>query len=84
MPMYEFRCPACGVTSEMYLGLQEDLQKQPCRCGAIASRVYGFQIGRIDRTGDTDEVNLGLGKWFPNSKTREDWAKANGYEKLDW
>lgn len=85
---YEFRCPACRkVYTETLDPFSDELIKRKCPvCGAPADRIYSAQMGYIDWVNPGfhgDEVNLGLGRHFKSAREREDWAKANGYEKLD-
>ena len=82
---YVFECKECGPYSVFLDPNGDDLAQGTCpRCSGPSERRFTqVQVGRVDHTGDTDKINLGLGKWFPNSYAREDYAKANGYEKLD-
>lgn len=97
MPEYEFQCPVCRARSTLFLSptANDDLQRQPCGCGAMMERVFEMpQVGYMDWVNPErgDGLNMGLPikrdangriRNFKSAKEREDWAKQHGLEKLD-
>lgn len=66
---------------------KDDTWHPLCGCGGVGDRTKASfaSIGYIDWVNPNhgDGINLGLGRHFKSSKEREDWAKRNGYEKLE-
>lgn len=94
---YVFHCPACDKSLVMSLDpFSDDLARGECpACGGLTARVFTpVQIGYIDWVNPNkgDGINMGLPiqrdargriRNFGSAREREDYAKANGYEKLD-
>ena len=39
MPLYEFKCPACGSRTEEYFKADEE-KRSRCKCGELRARVF--------------------------------------------
>lgn len=87
MVMYDFQCPKCRKDYTVQLDPhRDDLAKQKCDvCGAMMQRIFAVPAWRIDWVNPDrgDGINLGLGKRFKSAREREDYAKANGFVKLE-
>jgi putative FmdB family regulatory protein len=83
--IYEFRCPRCHKAFTEDRDPYGEKTAECPDCGVEGERVFSAQMGYIDWVNPDhgDGINLGLGKHFRSAAEREDWAKANGYEKLD-
>ena len=84
---YEFRCQQCHREYTEDLDPSSD-KRVPCPgCGTVNYKSFGeVQLGYFDWGNPGwhgDGINLALGKHFKSGRHREEWAKANGYEKLD-
>ena len=59
MPLYEYRCEACGVTFEKLLPRAESQKKVPCpQCGSVRVRrlFSGFAIGKSGSSTSSSSV----------------------------
>lgn len=87
MVMYDFQCPKCQKDYTVLLDPHsDDLSRQTCNvCGKDMTRIFTAPAFSIDWVNPErgDGINLGLGKHFKSSREREDYAKANGFEKLE-
>lgn len=87
MVMYDFQCHNCQKGYTVLLDPHnDDLSRQKCsECGSDMLRVFNVPAWRIDWVNPErgDGINLGLGKRFKSAREREDYAKANGFEKLE-
>lgn len=87
MVMYDFRCPKCQKDYTVPLDPHNDnLATQKCSvCSNHMRRVFTAPNWSIDWVNPErgDGINLGLGKRFKSAREREDYAKANGFVKLE-
>ncbi len=97
MTEYVFHCSACDKSLVVSLDpFNDDLASGDCpACGGPTARVFvPVQIGYIDWVNPNkgDGVNMGLPiqrddrgciRNFKSATEREDYAKANGFEKID-
>ena len=40
MPLYDYRCPTCKFTQEVYQSMSEPHELRSCSCGGVAQRVW--------------------------------------------
>lgn len=67
MTVYEYRCRGCGVVRESEL--RDD--NQPCSCGELSRRVYGFR----QAAGLQPHFNHAVGRYVTNNRDFNDALK---------
>ena len=59
MPNYDYSCPTCGETTEVYQPMRESHESITCRCGGVAQRVWTVPEAQVE-SGES-YYNYGLG-----------------------
>jgi putative FmdB family regulatory protein len=75
MPIYDYKCSQCGIKTDIWAGIDE--QVISCDCGLMAYRVLSPTRGNCDMEPHFDE-NLGEGIWVKSRQHRKEEMKRLG------
>lgn len=80
MPVYDYRCPACGSRFERFLRLADYNDPQQCQCGTIAVKQLAAPAVRGDYAGYSCPVT---GAWIEGRRAHEENLKRHGCRVLE-
>jgi putative FmdB family regulatory protein len=75
MPIYDYECTRCGIKSDIWAGINEQVIK--CDCGRMARRVLSPTRVNCDMEPHFDD-NLGEGTWVKSRQHRKEEMKRLG------
>jgi len=74
MPLYDYRCPDCGVQFERYEPMSDSHEFAICECGQSADRIYAPSLVYVDNT--QPHFNHGLGVKVNSRKDIREFQRA--------
>lgn len=80
MPVYDYKCPACGSRFERFLRLSDYDQSQKCQCGVTAIKQLAAPAVRGDYAGYSCPVT---GAWIEGRRAHEENLRKHGCRVLE-
>lgn len=80
MPVYDYKCPACGNRFERFLRLADYNEPQECQCGAAAVKQLAAPAVRGDYAGYSCPVT---GAWIEGRRAHEENLRKHGCRVLE-
>lgn len=80
MPVYDYKCPACGNRFERFLHLADYNDPQQCQCGTIAVKQLAAPAVRGDYAGYSCPVT---GAWIEGRRAHEENLRKHGCRVLE-
>lgn len=84
MPMYEDRCPSCGLTKEHFCKMSESDIVFVCECGSTMERLFSVPAVQIFQEYTTNNINRdGSPVTVSSARQEKDLLNRNGLVKAD-
>lgn len=86
MPVHEYSCALCNATFDELKAWGDQVATTPCKCGAMATKVYSPPVVRPDITPHYSEQ---LGAYIGSRKDEKQaiaaaYEKSGGKVQMDW